>query len=77
MIDAEPNEASAYGIAYAEIVERIYHRYGAALSPIQISVIVATCLQDLAGSPRSALPELTERLAAQRVAVLLQDGDPS
>jgi hypothetical protein len=36
-----------------------------------ISVVVRTCREELRGSPESALPELVERLARQRLRVSL------
>ena len=36
-----------------------------------ISVVVRTCREELRGSPESALPELVERLARQRLRVTL------
>lgn len=72
--DDDLREPATYGVNYAIMVERIFRHCEGALPACQISTVVRDCIDDLAGSPRGALPELTERLATQRVADLLGKG---
>jgi hypothetical protein len=46
--------------------QRLAHEFPE-LAPRSIVLVVRTCREELRGSPESALPELVERLARQRL----------
>jgi hypothetical protein len=46
--------------------QRLVHEFPE-LAPRSIVLVVRTCREELRGSPESALPELVERLARQRL----------
>lgn len=63
--------------AISALVQRLQQRCGGAICATEIQAIVRTCLDDLAGSPVTALPELVERLAVQRVLLRLRSDPPA
>lgn len=62
---AEPHEGS-----FADIVERLFLAFEDRLSLPDIVAVVKESREHLCGSPIGALPELTERLATQRLSAL-------
>jgi hypothetical protein len=51
----------------ADITERLFSRFEARIPLATITDVVRNARSDLAGSPRTALPELVERLAMYRL----------
>lgn len=49
------------------VVERLIREFGHGLSRNTVTEVVRRCIDDLAGTPREAIPELSERLARQRL----------
>jgi hypothetical protein len=64
------NPTSGHDDSYADIVERMFREYEGVLDLPTITQIVNGCRHDLQGTPVGALPELTERLARHRLALL-------
>jgi hypothetical protein len=53
--------------AVEQAVARLADEFRARLRPQVIGTVVRTCRQDLSGVPATALPELVERLARERL----------
>ncbi|NNH69312.1 hypothetical protein HLB23_05405 [Nocardia uniformis] len=53
--------------SFDQMVERLWMEFGDGFSRIQVRQAARRCMDDLAGSPPGALPELGERLARQRL----------
>jgi hypothetical protein len=51
----------------ATLTDRLYTDYQPGLTHADIDRVVHQCRADLAGTPETALPELLERLARQRL----------
>jgi hypothetical protein len=51
----------------ATLTDRLYTEHQPGLTHADIERIVRQCRTDLAGTPETALPELLERLARQRL----------
>ena len=66
-----------HNCCHAALIQRIQQRCGDGIPEGEILDIVLACLDDLAGSPVAAIPELAERLAVQRVLLRLQHDPPS
>jgi len=58
--------------SFADIVERLFREFEDRLSLTAIVEVVRESRQHLRGSPIGALPELTERLAHERLERLVQ-----
>jgi hypothetical protein len=54
-------------LAVEQAVARLADEFQARLPPQVIGTVVRTCRQDLTGVPATALPELVERLARERL----------
>jgi hypothetical protein len=67
--DAEPDY---HDRSFADIVERLFREFEDRLSLTAIVEVVRESRQHLRGSPVGALPELTERLAHERLERLAQ-----
>lgn len=67
----ETHEAS-----FADIVERLFLAFEDRLSLRDIVAVVKESREHLRGSPVGALPELTERLATQRLSALSLANQP-
>ncbi|MFF0634989.1 three-helix bundle dimerization domain-containing protein [Nocardia sp. NPDC004151] len=52
---------------YERTVTRLSAEFGGEVSRRQVESVLRRCLTDLAGSPVGAMPELSERLARQRL----------
>lgn len=50
-----------------ETTTRLHAKFSGAFTPQVIDAVLGGCLSDLAGTPRYALPELSERLAQYRL----------
>ncbi|MFF0611746.1 hypothetical protein ACFYUD_24095 [Nocardia tengchongensis] len=59
---------------YEQTVTRLFAELGGEVSRRQVESVLRRCLTDLAGSPVGAMPELSERLARQRLADELDVG---
>jgi hypothetical protein len=57
----------------AEITERLFAEFAPRVSLTTIVAAVRQCRSDLDGTAESALPEMVERLARQRLTELAQD----
>jgi hypothetical protein len=57
-----------HALSYADLVERLFREFEDYLTLTEIADVVRESRSDLRGSPPHALPELTERLAHQRLA---------
>jgi hypothetical protein len=69
--DGEDSGEALHADSYADMVEKLFSEYETKLSLCAIVDIVQRCRHDLAGSPAGALPELTERLARQRIEAMV------
>ena len=69
--DGEPDY---HDRSFADIVERLFREFEDRLSLTAIVEVVRESRQHLRGSPVGALPELTERLAHERLDRLVQSG---
>jgi hypothetical protein len=56
-----------HALSYADLVERLFREFEDHVSLTAIADLVRECRQQLRGSPEQAVPELTERLARQRL----------
>jgi hypothetical protein len=56
-----------HALSYADLVERLFREFEDHVSLTAIADLVRESRQQLKGSPPQALPELTERLARQRL----------
>jgi len=68
----EPRSSEAHESSFADMVERLFQRFE---SRVQLTTIVTTvrdAREQLRGSPLAALPELTERLAVERLSALAE-----
>jgi hypothetical protein len=56
-----------HALSYADLVERLFREFEDHVTLTAIADVVRESRQQLQGSPPQALPELTERLARQRL----------
>jgi hypothetical protein len=56
-----------HALSYADLVERLFREFEDQVTLTAIADVVRECRVQLKGSPPQALPELTERLARQRL----------
>lgn len=68
----EDEPAFHHDRSFADIVERLFREFEDRLSLTAIVEVVRESRQHLRGSPIGALPELTERLAHERLERLVQ-----
>jgi len=66
------DEPDYHDRSFADIVERLFREFEDRLSLTAIVEVVRESRQHLRGSPVGALPELTERLAHERLDRLVQ-----
>lgn len=73
-IDGDPSADQHYvdlhDRSYADIIERLFRRFEDRLSLTTIVEVVRESREHLRGSPIGAMPELTERLATERLNTL-------
>jgi hypothetical protein len=53
--------------SYADVIERLFREFEGSLPLPVIVEVTHVCRQQLSGSPITAMPELLERLARQRL----------
>ena len=68
------DEPDYHDRSFADIVERLFREFEDRLSLTAIVEVVRESRRHLQGSPVGALPELTERLAHERLERLVQAG---
>lgn len=66
----DPDFYEAHESSFADMIERLFHQFESRLSLTQIVSVVRDAREQLRGSPLAALPELTERLAIERLTTL-------
>jgi hypothetical protein len=67
-LDGEDGVTGEYhALSYADLVERLFREFEDHVTLAAIVDLARECRQQLKGSPEQALPELTERLARQRL----------
>jgi hypothetical protein len=66
----EPESFEVHESSFADMIERLFHQFEARLPLPTIVSVVRDARQQLRGSPMAALPELTERLAIERLTTL-------
>jgi hypothetical protein len=71
------DEPDYHDRSFADIVERLFREFEDRLSLTAIVEVVRESREHLRGSPVGALPELTERLAHERLERLAQAGTPA
>jgi hypothetical protein len=62
----------AHESSFADMIERLFYQFEARLPLTTIVAVVRDARQQLRGSPMAALPELTERLAIERLTTLAE-----
>jgi len=62
-----PEHSGGHDSSFADMVERLFRRFDTQLSLPTIVAVVRESREQLRGSPLGALPELTERLAFERL----------
>ena len=76
-----PVDPGGHDGSFADMVERLFRKFDRHLTLPEIVGVVRESREQLRGSPRGALPELTERLAYQRLTELaapaVEAGPPS
>jgi hypothetical protein len=66
--DSDPGDLSArHESSFADVMERLFRQFEDRFELSYIVSVVRECRQQLRGAPVGALPELTERLAYQRL----------
>ena len=75
--DGDENLKGEYhALSYADLVERLFREFEDYLTLTEITDVVRESRSHLRGSPPHALPELTARLARQRLArIAITDSD--
>ncbi|HEX2903056.1 MAG TPA: hypothetical protein VHO01_06315 [Jatrophihabitans sp.] len=69
LVEATPDDAfESHESSFADITERLFHQFESVLPLREIVNVVRDAREQLRGSPLGALPELTERLAMERLA---------
>jgi hypothetical protein len=68
----EPEFYEAHESSFADMIERLFYQFEARLPLTTIVAVVRDARQQLRGSPMAALPELTERLAIERLTTLAE-----
>jgi len=69
---AEPDTFEVHESSFADMIERLFHQFEARLPLPTIFSVVRDAREQLRGSPMAALPELTERLAIERLSTLAE-----
>lgn len=68
--DLHPDPIETHESSFADIIERLFQRFESRLPLTSIVTVVKDAREQLRGSPLTALPELTERLAIERLTAL-------
>lgn len=66
----DPDFYEAHESSFADMIERLFQQFESRLSLTVIVSVVRDAREQLRGSPLAALPELTERLAIERLTTL-------
>lgn len=66
----DPDFYEAHESSFADMIERLFQQFESQLSLTTIVSVVRDAREQLRGSPLAALPELTERLAIERLRTL-------
>ena len=72
LIDEGPSEG--HDKSFADMIERLFRQFEDELPLTAIVRVARESRQQLSGSPAGALPELTERLAIERLTTLAGTG---
>lgn len=72
VVDVPPTTQSHDG-SFADMIERLFRRFEGRLPLTTIVRIARESREQLSGSPAGAMPELTERLAIERLGALCLD----
>lgn len=75
-VDTEADSPEAHERSFADIVERLFRAFEDRLPLGTIVGVVKESREHLRGSPVGALPELTERLAHERLGALSMASEP-
>jgi hypothetical protein len=67
-----PEAPTNHDGSFADMVERLFRQFETRLSLPDIVTVVRQSKEQLRGAPRGALPELTERLAGERLARMVE-----
>jgi len=62
----------AHESSFADMIERLFRQFESRLPLTTIVSVVRDAREQLRGSPMTALPELTERLAIERLSTLAE-----
>jgi hypothetical protein len=68
----EPDYFEAHESSFADMIERLFFQFESRIPLTTIVSVVRDARQQLRGSPLAALPELTERLAFERLNTLAE-----
>lgn len=66
----DPDFYEAHESSFADMIERLFQQFESRLALTTIVSVVRDAREQLRGSPLAALPELTERLAIERLRTL-------
>jgi hypothetical protein len=69
---AESDTFEAHESSFADMIERLFQQFEARLPLTAIFTVARDAREQLRGSPLAALPELTERLAIERLTTLAE-----
>jgi hypothetical protein len=71
IFESEDSDVAVYHeTSFVDMVERLFQQFESRASLTEILAVVRDAREQLRGSPPTALPELTERLAAHRLSSL-------
>jgi hypothetical protein len=70
----EVGPAEGHDQSFADMIERLFRQFEAELPLTAIVRVVRESRRQLSGSPAGAMPELTERLAIERLTTLALAG---
>lgn len=68
----EPDYFEAHGSSFADMIERLFFQFESRIQLTAIVSVVRDAREQLRGCPPTALPELTERLAVERLSTLAE-----
>jgi hypothetical protein len=66
--------AAVHDQSFADMIERLFRQFEGELPLTTIVRVARESRQQLSGSPAGAMPELTERLAIERLTTLVMTG---
>lgn len=71
---AQPEPYEAHESSFADMIERLFQQFESRVPLTDIVTVARNAREQLRGSPLAALPELTERLAIERLTTLAELG---